>query len=205
MLTEPEYDITRKSRPIVIVDYQDQWPKEFREIGARIRETLGDDALRIDHIGSTSVAGLAAKDIIDIQATVAELDLSETFIESMVNAGWVYREGNTSDVFCGPTMSDASLWEKRFFCEGEGQRRVNIHVRCEGRLNQRYPILFRDFLRCNETVRLSYEQIKRRLARIFPENIDGYLYIKDPLMDIIFEGAEIWARETSWVPDSDFL
>ena len=66
-------------------------------------------------------------------------------------------------------------------------------------------ILFRDFLRCNETVRLSYEQIKRRLARIFPENIDGYLYIKDPLMDIIFEGAEIWARETSWVPDSDFL
>ena len=56
-MTEPEYDITRKSRPIVIVDYQDQWPKEFREIGARIRETLGDDALRIDHIGSTSVAG----------------------------------------------------------------------------------------------------------------------------------------------------
>ena len=118
-MTEPEYDITRKSRPIVIVDYQDQWPKEFREIGARIRETLGDDALRIDHIGSTSVAGLTAKDIIDIQATVADLHLPETFIESMVNAGWVYREGNTSDVFCGPTMSDASQWEKRFFARAK--------------------------------------------------------------------------------------
>ena len=52
---------------------------------------------------------------------------------------------------------------------------------------------------------MGYEQIKVRLSEIFPESIDGYLYIKDPLMDIIFEGATVWAKKTGWLPDDDYL
>ena len=59
---------------IAIVPYDDRWPAEFRRIGTSLREALDDLALRIDHIGSTAVPGLAAKDIVDVQVTVAALD-----------------------------------------------------------------------------------------------------------------------------------
>jgi dephospho-CoA kinase len=64
--------------------------------------------------------------------------------------------------------------------------------------------LFRDYLRAEESARRSYETIKRRLAEIYPSNIDGYLSIKDPVMDIIYLGAEFWARARGWQPSSDF-
>ena len=66
----PEIDFTRKSRPVVISPYQARWPEEFRTIGGRIRELVGAVAVRIDHIGSTAVPGLGAKDVIDVQVTV---------------------------------------------------------------------------------------------------------------------------------------
>ena len=59
---------------IEIVPYQDRWPGEFAAIGRRLRSALGDAALRIDHIGSTAVPGLAAKDVIDVQVSVLDLD-----------------------------------------------------------------------------------------------------------------------------------
>ncbi|HET8851853.1 MAG TPA: GrpB family protein [Ktedonobacteraceae bacterium] len=59
---------------IVISPYDPQWPLEFRQLGMPLRAVLGDLALRVDHIGSTSVPGLAAKDVIDVQITVAALD-----------------------------------------------------------------------------------------------------------------------------------
>jgi GrpB-like predicted nucleotidyltransferase (UPF0157 family) len=192
-----------KSRPIVVIPYTEAWADEFNTLGTRLRSILQNEALRIDHIGSTSVPGLAAKDIIDIQVTVADLDNMASFIDRMCQEGFVHREKNLSDEFVGEI--DPGQLRKRYFREADGDRSVHIHVRQDGLLNQRYPILFRDFLRSNATVRAGYEQIKLRLAEIFPESIEGYLYIKDPLMDIIFEGATVWARETDWRPDADHL
>ncbi len=63
----------RWPRDVTIVDYRETWPGEFRELAAGLRAALGDRALRIDHIGSTAVPGLAAKDVIDVQVTVADL------------------------------------------------------------------------------------------------------------------------------------
>jgi len=94
---------------------------------------------------------------------------------------------------------------KAYFREPERQRRCHLHVRQQGLQNQRYALLFRDFLRANKNVRIAYERIKRRLVEIFPESIDGYLYIKDPLMDIIYEGAESWASTVDWTPDASYL
>ena len=74
-----QYDLTRVSRPVVIIPYQAGWPAEFQNSAAHLRAILGGLALRIDHIGSTSVPGLAAKDIVDIQITVADLDRMEPF------------------------------------------------------------------------------------------------------------------------------
>ncbi len=198
-------DIAKKSRPVIITDYKVNWASDYLAMGNRLRKLLGDTALRIDHIGSTSVPDLAAKDIIDIQVTVRDLSSMESFEERILGAGFQQRGNFHYDCFCGIDKEEAPELKKKYFREPEGEQRCHIHVRQEGLLNQKYALLFRDFLRANPVVRKSYEILKRRLSKIFPESINGYLYIKDPLMDIIFSGAEHWASNTQWKPDSDYL
>src|SRR5947209_19448959 len=76
-------------RPLVIVPYNPRWPEEFRSIAGELRAVVGDRAERIDHIGSTAVPGLAAKDVIDIQITVASLDASEPLVHALQGLGFV--------------------------------------------------------------------------------------------------------------------
>ena len=198
-----EYDLTRKSSPIVIVPHQARWKGEFEALATRLRRIVPDSVLRIDHIGSTSVPGLGAKDIVDVQMTVSDLDDLQDLQSAIQNHGFVFRSDIDSDNFVGDTIPDPREWRKAYIREPEGERRVHIHVREVGRWNQRYALLFRDFLRANATVCKAYQTAKVRLSKVFPECIDGYLYIKDPLCDIIFEGARLWADQTNWEPDGD--
>src|SRR5262249_35963437 len=105
----PDYDLTRKSRPIIISDYQPRWLDEFREVGRIIRTIVGTSAVRIDHIGSTSVPGLAAKDVIDLQITVANLDTPDRVTVRLREAG--FRQGTelVYDEFRTMSPNDAGL------------------------------------------------------------------------------------------------
>ena len=89
----PSYDITRKSRPVVVTPYQSQWVSDFAEIAGRIRNVINNAAIRIDHIGSTAVPRLAAKDVIDIQITVADLDRADSLTRPLIAVG--FRQGTT--------------------------------------------------------------------------------------------------------------
>ena len=198
-------EIAPNTGPVVITDYQARWADEFKTAGAQLRKVLGDSALRIDHIGSTSVPGLGAKDIVDIQITVKSLDDLDAFTKKMLAANFLRRGTIHHDCLVGIDDPESPQLRKAYFREPEGQRRCHLHVRQQGLKNQRYALLFRDFLRANSTVRMAYERIKRRLTEIFPESIDGYLYIKDPLMDIIYEGAESWAKTVEWAEDELYL
>ena len=195
-----EFDITRKSRPIVITEYRDSWPDEFRQIARRIRSVAGAAALRIDHIGSTAVPGLAAKDVVDLQVTVADLEDAGAVTTPLRAAG--YRRGDefVYDEFRGKAATDPEL-RKLYMREPEGERRAHIHIRELGRFNQRYALLFRDYLRASPAVRGEYEVLKRRAAQLFPDSIDGYLFLKDPVFHIIYEAAELWAQVVGWAPD----
>lgn len=185
------------SKTIRIIPYDPRWPAEFRSIGQALRTVLGDLALRIDHIGSTSVPGLAAKDIIDIQVTVRALD-AEAIVPPLLTLGYTIVDGITRDHI--PPGGPASLdeWRKLYFRPPAGQRPTHLHVRQEGRANQRYPLLFRDALRANPATAAAYGQIKETLARRDPEDIDTYYDVKDPVCDIIIDFAEPWAIETSY-------
>jgi GrpB-like predicted nucleotidyltransferase (UPF0157 family) len=185
---------------IEIVDYKSIWAAEFLAISSKIRATLDSDALKIQHIGSTSVPNLAAKDVIDIQITVSKLE-EEVLKTKLENAGFVWREGLIHD-HCPPgiTLPDSEL-EKHFFAqELLGIRRANVHIRIEGRFNQRYALLCRDYLRSHPMAANAYAQIKRQLARYFPENAEAYYDIKDPVFDVIMAGANDWAVFTAWQP-----
>ena len=105
---------------IVIVPYQTTWPAQFRAIGGVLREALGDLALRIDHIGSTSVPGLAAKDRIDIQITVREL---EPAVEQVLNRAGYARVMRIKQDHIPPQGPDEPRqWPKWFFNAPESQR-----------------------------------------------------------------------------------
>jgi GrpB-like predicted nucleotidyltransferase (UPF0157 family) len=81
---------------IEIVPYDVRWPEEFRRVGIAVREALGDVAVRIDHIGSTAVPGLAAKDVIDIQVTVERLD-REWIVATFTALGYTHPERISRD------------------------------------------------------------------------------------------------------------
>lgn len=181
---------------IQILPYPSDWPREFTLIGARLREALGGLALRIDHIGSTSVPGLPAKDVIDVQITVQDLD--NPIERALQRAGYVRLEGIWRDHVPPGAPDTEAQWVKWLFRQPDGERRANIHVRIAGRLNQRYPLLFRDYLRVHPPAAEAYAQVKRALARLHPDDVDAYYDVKDPVCDIIMDGAEEWAAATHW-------
>lgn len=184
---------------IVIAPYDPQWPLEFRHLGMALRAALGDLALRIDHIGSTAVPGLSAKDIIDVQITVAALD-KHALVAALSALGYRFWDDITGD-HLPPGRADAlSEWSKLYFSAPQGQRRTNLHIRQAGQANQRYALLFRDYLRADPGVTRAYAQVKEALARLHPEDFDGYYDVKDPVCDIIMAAAEHWANETRYVP-----
>lgn len=186
---------------IVVADYSPAWPVEFTELAARVRAVLGEHARAIHHIGSTSVPGLAAKDIIDIQVTVADLT-SEAFAAPLQSLGWVMKPYASDHCPPGMDLSDADLAKRVFGIETP--RRANLHVRADGRFNQRFPILFRDFLRAHPEAAAAYGEVKRQLARHVVDDWDAYYDVKDPAVDLIMVGARNWAVATGWsIPESD--
>jgi GrpB-like predicted nucleotidyltransferase (UPF0157 family) len=181
---------------IEIVPYREGWPAEFAALGAALRGALGERAVAIHHIGSTSVPGLAAKDVIDIQVTVA--DLGDSIDSALASIGYVPKEGVIGD-HCPPGMELPTRdLEKRLF--GRLERRVHLHVREAGRFNQRYPLFCRDYLRTHPLAASAYAEIKRQLARYFPEDVEAYYDVKDPVFDVLMAGAEEWAFRVEWQP-----
>ena len=182
---------------VEITPYQDRWPLEFQEIALKLREDLGNLALRIDHIGSTAVPGLPAKDVIDIQITVAALE--QPMKTAMTKIGYSQVVENSRDHYPPNVDVVESDWEKWFFSPPEGQRKTHTHVRVQGRPNQRYPLLFRDYLRAHPASAAAYARLKQRLAAHLADPTT-YPDVKDPAVDLIYFAAEDWAAATGWRP-----
>lgn len=183
---------------ITIVAYNPQWPLEFARLAEPLHHALGDLAVRIDHIGSTAVAHLAAKDVIDMQVTVRALTPAiETALASLA---YERVASITADHRPPGVVGPDADWHKWFFRPPATQRRSNLHVRIDGRANQRYPLLFRDYLRAHPTARDAYALIKQQLARYHPQDEDAYYDIKDPVCDLIWSAAAQWAQSTNWQP-----
>ena len=184
------------SHSVTIVEYRPAWSVEFAALATELRETLGVAALQVDHIGSTAVPALAAKDIIDVQVTVRSLDGSIS--EVLLAAGFSTDTHPTSQDHVPPGFgANEHDWSKFFFMQKPGSRRSNIHVRQLGKPNQRYPLLVRDFLRAEPRIAAAYGELKKRLASGLADP-DNYPDVKDPVADIIYFAAERWASATNW-------
>ena len=171
-----------------VVNSDPAWPAQAETLIARLRSALGPLAAWIDHIGSTAVPGLAAKDILDIQVTLPDLDAATlaAVAGAMTAAGFVHRSDVTRDHRPPGAIGPDSDWEKAYFKTAPGERPAHIHVRAAGRPNQAYPLRFRDFLRGAPEVAEAYARLKRELARYHAHDGEAYTDIKDPVVDLIW-------------------
>ncbi|MEV0147929.1 MULTISPECIES: GrpB family protein [unclassified Nonomuraea] len=174
--------------PVVIAEYDPAWPEEFARLGPRLRGALGDVAARIDHIGSTSVPGLAAKPVIDIQVSVRSFEPLDAYRAPLEEElGFVFRADNPERT-------------KRYFREPPGSRRTHVHVRLLGSFSEQLPLLFRDHLRCHPEAAAAYAEVKRRCAAEFRDDRTGYVEAKDAFVWEIVRRADAWAQRTGWLP-----
>lgn len=151
---------------------------------------LGDRAVAIEHIGSTAVPELAAKDVIDVQVLVRQLGVRLDGFDAPFGTDVLHDHVPTG------RRGDGRDWEKQFFRRRE-PRPVNVHVRRVGAANARYALLFRDYLRANEAARRAWEETKRRVAAEQPDRT-SYTEVKDALTDELMIEAERWAARVGW-------
>jgi len=177
---QPEFDTFldkvlvggRERRKIVIAAYDPAWPRRFELERARIEVALGDVALRIEHIGSTSVPGLAAKPIVDVLVVVADVYDSGAFEPALVAAGYELRVREP---------------EHRMFRTPERDVHVHVWDRRDPEVD-RY-LVFRDRLRSSPEDRDRYEQLKRTLSKRDWHDMNHYAEAKTSLVE------EILARD----------
>lgn len=179
----------RSPQALGVVAYDPHWATWFEALGGRLRESLGEVALRIDHIGSTAVPGLAAKPIIDVQVSVASLEPVAPFLDPIQSCGFVWRRDNTE-------------LTKRYFRETPGARGTHIHVRRAGSFDEQFALLFRDYLRQHADSSASYARLKHRVAHHLDHDRQAYVDAKAPFIWDTMRAADEWAQSTGWQPGS---
>lgn len=181
---------------VVLSEWCPDWATEFEVLAEVLRTALDPRAARIDHIGSTSVPGLPAKDVIDVQVIVSDLD-HDSIVKALTLAGFTHRSNILGDHIPAGWIGEPTEWAKLFFATPPGSRSGNVHVRVSGSPNERYALLFRDFMRANEATRDAWGRFKTELANA-TQNLLAYVSVKDPATDVLLALAERWAAETAW-------
>ncbi|MFC3500340.1 dephospho-CoA kinase [Micromonospora krabiensis] len=186
-----------RAKRVELTEPDPTWPQQYVRLAARIRHALAPMDLRLDHIGSTAVPGLAATDAIDIQLTVPTLaDADGPLAERLADAGFPRVPQERWD---GPRSAGSGRWEKRLHGSADPGRPVNLHIREAGSPGWRYALLTRDHLRADPDQRAAYLLLKRELAASAPDSAT-YTTAKDPWFDEEHLRAEEWAARTGWRP-----
>jgi GrpB-like predicted nucleotidyltransferase (UPF0157 family) len=163
----------RPVKTVVVVDYDAEWPRRFEEIRARVWPVVLDVADRIEHVGSTSVRGLAAKPIIDMTVVVPTRSEVPLVIERLARLGYRHR-GNLG------------IDDREAFDNPADLPKHNLYVCPEGTIGIVNQVAVRDFLRANADAARRYAELKKRLAAQFPHDIDQYVFGKtDFILDVL--------------------
>ncbi|NUS65526.1 MAG: dephospho-CoA kinase [Saccharothrix sp.] len=176
----------------IVVPYDETWPAQAARVAARIRLAAGGRT--VEHIGSTSVPGLAAKDVLDFQLGVTSLAEAAELEEALTQAGFPsLGVAEDSVKHEGDAPED---WHKRLHAGADPGRRVNLHVRVEGGPAWTWAIRFRDWLRADAAARDEYAALKRELSEKHRGDAGALAYAeaKEPWMDAATARVEAFYR-----------
>ena len=165
----------REPANIVVSDYDVAWPARFQALADRVKGALGDQVRRLEHIGSTSVPGLAAKPIIDMLLIVDDVEDEAAFVPPLVAAGFELRVREP---------------DHRMF--RTPQRDMHLHVYAPGRAEERDYLDLRDWLRVSTEDRTRYETVKRHLAQQHWDDMNDYADAKTDVVLDILTRARTW-------------
>jgi len=186
----PGFAVTEGSErprvPLVVLDYDPAWPQVYKRWQQRVATALGRTAIRIEHVGSTSVPGLAAKPIVDIQVSVADLGGEPRYVPLLEAIGLVLRSRDELHRYFRPPADQP--------------REAHVHVCAAGGQWERDHLLFRDYLRAHPAACLRYAEAKRAGARRWSDDGWAYTEAKTGVILDILEQAEDWAVATAWPP-----
>ena len=167
-------DPQQLNAPVTLAEYDPEWPQLYEREASRIRDALRERALAVEHVGSTSVPGLAAKPIVDIVLVVDDSADEAAYVRALETAGYVLR------------IREPDWFEHRVF-KGPDTN-VNLHVFSHGCVEADRMVAFRDHLRTDEQDRRLYEDAKRELAARRWKYVQNYADAKTAVV------SEIMAR-----------
>jgi GrpB-like predicted nucleotidyltransferase (UPF0157 family) len=163
--------------PIVVTDYDQTWPARFAEVADAVRDAVADLAAQVEHVGSTSIPGLAAKPVIDIDVVVRSPDDVAVAIQRLRSLGYVYQ-------------GDKGIRGREAFMWPPGAEPHHLYVVVAGSQPHRDHVRFRDYLRQHPDVANDYAALKRSLAEAYRDDRLGYADAKSK-----FVTGVLWAAE----------
>lgn len=174
----------RRMRTVEVVPYDPAWPDRAHAEIIPLRPILGDLLVRIEHVGSTSVPGLAAKPVIDLLPLVTDITLVDPLQPQFEAAGYVW-------------YGEYRLPGRRYVNIDDpltGLRRANIHIYAESDPEVARHLAFPAYLRARPDLRDEYGALKQACSRRFPADIEGYMDCKDAWIQRVQAEAEAWWR-----------
>ena len=189
----------RSHRPEELVLHQSDptWPEQAQRMLARLRLAFGDLLGSADHVGSTAVPGLVAKDVLDLQIGVWRLDdADDEALRARLDAAGFPR---AAGVFADFDRGSEGTWPKRMHGNADPARVAHIHIREVSSPGWRWALMFRDWMRADADARAEYAAEKARIAASGATATE-YAEAKEPWFDAVHERAEAWARESGWEP-----
>jgi dephospho-CoA kinase len=195
--------------PRRVVPADPAWAEQADRIVARLRASCGDRAVRVDHIGSTAVPGLDAKDVIDIQVTVESLAVADELADHLLRVGYPRIEHVTTDeaepdarstVAAYDHSDDPGLWHKRIHASADPGRPTYVHLRVDGWPGQQFALLFVDWLAANPGVRADYVAVEAKAEAAMRAGTAHYAEAKEPWLLDAYRRAWAWADSVSWRP-----
>jgi GrpB-like predicted nucleotidyltransferase (UPF0157 family) len=170
-----------QQRQIEVLAYNPVWAERFEQERVKLCKAISDNAVAIEHIGSTSVVGLAAKPIVDILIEVRDLEKLDQQQSNIEGLGYVAKGENT-------------IVGRRYFQKGGIQRSHHIHAFQTGNLHLKEHRAFRDYLSAHSQIANSYAQIKKYAASECGHDIERYMQLKNDFITHHMKLALAWHK-----------
>ena len=160
---------------VIVLPYDRAWEAAFEAIKDEIESAVGDLVLGIEHVGSTSVEGLSAKPCIDIDVVIEDYGAFEEVVRRLAEIGYIH-EG------------DLGIPDREAFCYSDKPHLMTHHLYVCPRYSRELHrhITFRDYLRSHPDAAKQYGTVKEEGARLFPDDIEGYIAHKTPCIEELY-------------------